>query len=75
MDDKLQIIQLLIDTESPSILNKVKMLLLEKSSLELDEDYEVPQAIRDEIEKKEREPVRAVSQNGKHLISHRRRKF
>ncbi|MDI1256720.1 MAG: hypothetical protein PSV16_11530 [Flavobacterium sp.] len=57
MDDKLKIIQLLIDTESPSVLNKVKMMLLEKSPLEGDDQYEVPEAIRAEIEKKSQDHV------------------
>lgn len=57
MDDKLRIIQLLIDTENPSVLNKVKMLLLQKSPLEADDDYEVPEAIWDEVEKKRQDRI------------------
>lgn len=51
MTEKLQIIQMLIDTESPAVLNKVKALLLQKDQSETADDYEVPQAIWDETEK------------------------
>jgi len=51
MDEKLQIIQMLIDAENPSTLARVKALLTQKADEQIDTQNEIPDEIREETKK------------------------